>query len=114
MAQGPGLRTDIHLAIADRLVTNHPSSAGLARSFWIPATSLVAVEIYVSQFDGRGSWATAPLFLVPLALSVVIAGAGFLQCLLEWRARSNRVSTMVLTFLAALPFFWLLVRRHLV
>ena len=88
-------------------------SRGLARSFWIPAACLVAIEIYASNFDGWGAWATAPLFLVPLVLSLAIAGGGAVQCILESRASSTRPSSIVFTFLAALPLLWLLVRRHI-
>jgi hypothetical protein len=94
---------------------NDPApSRSLARSFWIPAACLVAIEIYASSFDGWGAWATAPLFLVPLVLSLAIAGAGAVQCILEFRARSTRLSSIVFTVLAALPFLWFLVRRHIV
>ena len=73
-------------------------SRGLARSFWIPVASLVAIEVYASGFDGWGAWAMAPLFLVPLVLSLVIAGPGVIQCVLELRERSSRLSSMVFTF----------------
>jgi hypothetical protein len=89
-------------------------SRGLARSFWIPATCLVAIEVYASNFDGWGAWATAPLFLVPLILSVAIAGSGGIQCVLEFRAKSARLSSIAFTLLAAVPLFWILVRRHIV
>lgn len=86
----------------------------LARWFWIPVACLVAIEIYASNFDGWGAWATAPLFLLPLVLSLSIAGAGVVQCVLEFRARSARASSSAFTVVAARPSFWLLVRRHIV
>ena len=89
-------------------------SRGLAWFFWIPIASLLGVELYAGNFDGWGAWATAPLFLVPLVLSGVIAGAGVAQCVLEARSRSGRPSSVVLTVVAALPILWLLVRRHVV
>ena len=89
-------------------------SRDLARSFWISVASLVAIEFYASGFDGWGAWATAPLFLVSLLLSLVIASVGTLQCVLEFRAGASRLSSIVFTFVAALPFLWLLVRRHVV
>jgi len=82
--------------------------------FWVPTACLVAIEIYASNFDGWGAWATAPLFLVPLVLSLTIASAGAVQCLFEFRAGSTRLSSIVFTFLAGLPLLWLLVRRHIV
>jgi hypothetical protein len=75
---------------------------------------LIAVEVYASNFDGWGAWATAPLFLVPLVLSLGIAAAGVLQCVREFRAGFLRGSSVLLTLVAAAPFLWLLVRRHLV
>ena len=89
-------------------------SRDLAWSFWIPVASLFGVEIYASNFDGWGAWATAPLFLIPLVLSLVIAGVGAVRCILECRARSCRLSTVVFTVVAALPILWLLVRRYIV
>ena len=65
--------------------------------------SLIAVEIYASGFDGWGAWATAPLFLVPFVLSLAIAGEGAVQCLLELRVRSSRLSSAVFAVVAALP-----------
>jgi hypothetical protein len=95
-------------------VTDPARSRGLARTFWIPAACLVAIEIYSSGFDGWGAWSTAPLFLVPLVLSLSIAGAGTLQCILEIRAGSSSLSNLVYTLVAAVPLLWILVRRHIV
>jgi len=78
----------------------------------MPVVCLLAVEIYASTFDGWGAWATAPLFLVPLVLSVAIAATGAVQCILEFRAGSARISSIAYTVVAAFPLFWLLVRRH--
>ena len=81
---------------------------------WMPLASLLATEAYVSNFDGMGAWAAAPLFLLPLFLSLVLAGAGVAQYIFEWRRGAARTSTMVFTFVAALPVLWLLVRRFVV
>ena len=89
-------------------------SNSLARLFWIPVASLVAVEIYAGQFDGWGVWATAPLFLLPFILSVVIASAGLVKCILELRKGSPYVLYMVFTVVAALPLLWLIFRRQIV
>lgn len=70
------------------------------------------VESYASNFDGWGALATAPLFLVPVASSLVIAGYGLVQCLRELRAGSVRPLSFAATSLAALPLLWLMVRRH--
>jgi len=79
---------------------------------WLPTISLVAVEFYVRNFEGWGAWATAPLFLLPLVLSAVIAFAGILQIFFEFRAGAVRTSTAVAIAVALLPCLWLLVRRH--
>lgn len=47
-----------------------------AVSAWLPVAVLVALKIYVSQFEGWGAWAAAPLFLIPLALSLIIGLVG--------------------------------------
>ncbi len=85
----------------------------LARLFWIPAATFVAVEIYAAQFDGWGAWATAPLFLVPLILSVVIATAGLVKCVVVFRSGSGRMLDILFTAVAALPLLWLVLRRQL-
>jgi hypothetical protein len=79
---------------------------------WIPVASLVVIEAYVRRFDGWGAWSTAPLFLLPLALGLVIAAAGAAECVVEARRGALRLSTLVFTAIALLPFAWLLVRRH--
>ena len=86
----------------------------LAWLCWMPLLSLLATEAYVSNFDGMGAWAAAPLFLVPLFLSLVIAGAGSVQCIFELRQRSFHTSTAVFTVVAVFPTLWLLVRRFFV
>ena len=94
-----------------------PTSSGfqvLAWLSWIPLASLLATEAYVSNFDGMGAWAAAPLFLLPLFLSLVIATAGSVHCAIEWRRGAGRLSTIVLTVVALLPLLWLLVRRFVV
>ena len=96
------------------VVHDPASSRTLARLFWVPTACLIAIEVYVSGFDGWGAWAAAPLFLVPLVLSLAIAGAGVVQCILELRAGCTRFSSIVFTVLAGLPLLWLLVRRYVV
>jgi hypothetical protein len=81
---------------------------------WLPIVSLVAVEFYVRNFDGWGAWSTAPLFLLPLILSVVIAGVGVVQFFLELGAGAMRTSTAFFIALALIPFLWLLIRRHVI
>jgi hypothetical protein len=90
------------------------SNDGLAITFWLPLASLVAVETYARNFEGWGAWATGPLFLAPLFLSLAIGGGGVFRCLWELRAGRFQISTAVFTGVAALPVAWLLVRRHFV
>jgi hypothetical protein len=81
---------------------------------WIPIVSLVTVELYVRNFDGWGAWSTAPLFLLPLILSVAIAGVGVVQFFLALRAGTVRASTAFFIAMALIPFLWLLMRRHVI
>ena len=89
-------------------------SKSLARLFWIPAAALVAVEIYAAQFDGWGAWASAPLFLLPLILSVVIASIGLVKCVVQFRTATVLLPDMIFTVVSAFPLLWLIVRRHIV
>lgn len=82
--------------------------------FWLPVASLIAVELYASSFDGWGAWTTAPLFLLPLVLSLAIAGTGAYQVFSEFRSGHARLSTIVLTAVSACPVLWLMVRRYFV
>jgi hypothetical protein len=91
-----------------------PAGNGLVLTCWLPAACLVGVELYVRGYDGWGAMASAPLFLLPFALSLAITGAGALRGFLEQRAGALRKSTLVCTGIAALPIAWLLVRRHFV
>ena len=92
--------------------TSEKPRNSLTFTCWLPFASLVAVEFYVRNIDGWGAWSTAPLFLLPLILSVVIAGMGVIQLFLELRAKVVRSSTVFFIALALIPFLWLLIRRH--
>lgn len=85
---------------------------GLALACWLPVATLVAIELYVRSFEGWGAWAAAPLFLLPLAFSVAIAGAGAALWLLDLRAGSARASSLIFIAVALIPVFWLFVRRY--
>lgn len=91
---------------------SHRPRSSLVLTCWLPAASLVAVELYVRGFEGWGAWSTAPLFLIPLVLSVAIGGAGIVECLLEGRAGTFRIRSLVVTAVAWLPVVWLSIRRH--
>ena len=84
------------------------------RIFWLPAACLVAVELYARNFDGWGAWATAPLFLLPLLLSLAIGAAGAGDVFREARSGNSRISTLIFTAVALSPFAWFMVRRFFV
>ena len=93
----------------------HRSSAPLLRRvFWLPTACLVAVELYARNFDGWGAWATAPLFLLPLVLSLAITAAGAGDTFSEVRSGNLRTSTLIFTAFAASPLAWLMLRRYFV
>jgi hypothetical protein len=87
---------------------------GLALACWLPVATLVAIELYVRSFEGWGAWAAAPLFLLPLTLSVAIAGVGAVQWLRDLRAGSGRASSVIFIAVALIPVVWLLVRRYVI
>lgn len=111
-ANGSRTRRWLTVGVAGGLKLTRRSGREL--TFWLPLASLVAVEIYARSFEGWGAWSTAPLFLAPFVLSLVIGGAGLVRFASELRARRLRVSTAMLTVAALLPIAWLLVRRHVV
>lgn len=86
----------------------------ISRIFWVPIACLIAVEIYARTFEGWGAWATAPLFLLPLVVSLAIAGGGVCQFFAELRSGHIRLPTVVCTLAAACPVLWLMVRRYVV
>ena len=86
----------------------------IQRIFWLPVACLIVVELYARTFEGWGSWATAPLFLLPAVLSLAIAGAGAYEAVSELRSGCVRRSTVGYTVAAACPIVWIMVRRYLV
>ncbi len=72
------------------------------------------VALYASSVDGWGAWTTAPLFLLSLVLSLVIAGAGAYQVFSEFRSGHARLFTIVLPAVSACPVLSLMVRRYFV
>jgi hypothetical protein len=88
------------------------SSPVLRRLCWLPLATLLAIELYLRNFDGWGAWASAPLLLLPafVALPLVVIGIS------EWRkarrAGQPAGSTVILVLIAALPILWLPIRRY--
>ena len=95
-------------------IARKPTGSLLRRVFWLPVACLVAVELYARNFDGWGAWATAPLFLLPLVLSLAIAAAGARDAFSQTRSDAPRTSTAVYMIVALVPFAWLMVRRYFV
>ena len=79
----------------------------------IPVTVLVGIELYVRNFDGWGAWSTAPLFLIPMLLSIVITGLAVFQYFIEARRGIFRESLLVSIFISLIPLAWILIRRHI-
>jgi len=85
-----------------------------ARLFWVPPAVLIGVELYASRFEGWGAWATGPLFLVPMVLSLFLSVIGLIETLTELRANRLPFATLLYTLVAALPLLWLMIRRYVV
>ncbi len=77
---------------------------------WLPLGLLVAVQFYAREFDGWGRWATAPLFLAPVLLSVVWTVMGIAIVRREARAGRALAGIATATLAAALPALWFLAR----
>jgi hypothetical protein len=71
---------------------------------------MAALVLYVSRFDGWGAWGAAPLLLLPPLLSIPITTAGVLRFRVDRAAGRPGRATLGLTFVAALPLLWLLLR----
>lgn len=78
---------------------------------WLPLLSLLAVEAYVSRFDGQGAWAAAPMLLLPAIVSILIVFPGIARIVSQQRPAEEARRLVLLTTLAAAPLGWLLVRR---
>jgi len=77
---------------------------------WLPLGLLVGVQLYAQQFDDWGRWATAPLFLGPVVLSVVWSAMGIVICRREAREGQPLAATATATLAAAIPVFWFVAR----
>jgi hypothetical protein len=90
-------------------------SAGLLRWLcWLPLACLLVTEVYIRNFDGWGAWAAAPLLLVPALIGLALAIAGLRDCVAAARSGGPLRSALAFTLVAALPLFWLGVRRFVV
>ena len=77
---------------------------------WIPPASWLGIDAYAARFDGWGGLGTAPLYLLPVALSAVFTLLGWLELRGERAAGGARRVTLAGTALASLPLLWFLVR----
>lgn len=77
---------------------------------WLPLALLLGLQIYAQQFEGWGRWAAAPLFLVPLILSVILVAIGISVCRREAGEGRSLVLPASATLAAAIPALWFLAR----
>jgi hypothetical protein len=78
---------------------------------WLPLMILLAVEVYVAGFDGRGAWAAAPMLLLPAIASILVVFPGIARIVSQQRPAEETRRLILLTTVAAAPLGWLLVRR---
>jgi hypothetical protein len=88
------------------------ASAVLRRLCWLPLASLVAIELYLRNFDGYGAWASAPLLLLPALVSLPFVVLGVSDFLAARRTGVPARATAWMTIIAALPLLWLPIRRY--
>jgi len=77
---------------------------------WIPFALLLGVQFYARQFDGWGRWSAAPLFLLPVLLSLVFTVIGITVCFRVAREQRPLVTAATATLGAAVPALWFLAR----
>ncbi len=77
---------------------------------WPPLALLLGLQFYASHFEGWGRWAAAPLFLVPLILSVILVAIGIAICRREAREGRSLALPASATLASAIPALWFLAR----
>jgi ABC-type spermidine/putrescine transport system permease subunit II len=80
--------------------------------FWLapmPPLVLIATFIYISQFDGWGAWAAAPMLLIPIIFSAVIGSYGLLLLYSRNRLGEPLFKLTLNTLLAGSPVLWFLI-----
>ncbi len=80
---------------------------------WLPLAALLAGFAYVERYEGWGRWAAAPLLLVPVFLSALMALFGALVCRREADAGGLTKLTALAAVLSSLPLIWFMVRALL-
>jgi hypothetical protein len=56
---------------------------------WIPLLLWIGLNAYVSQFEGWGRWAAAPVLLIPLLTSAAFSVYGLAGVLLNFHRRQS-------------------------
>lgn len=77
---------------------------------WLPLGVLIAIQLYSRDFEGWGRWATAPLFLMPVILSLALIPVGVRLCRSESKSGSPIRPTALATLLASVPALWFIAR----
>ena len=79
-----------------------------------PLLVLIGVEISVSNYDGWGAWAAAPLLLVPAILGFALSLAFLIEMVQKLRAGLSILGPGLLMAVSLVPVIWLMVRRYFV
>ena len=80
--------------------------------FWLapmPLLALIGTYIYISQFDGWGAWAAAPMLLIPITFSMVIGSYGLFLLYSRNRLGKPLFKLTFNTLLAGSPLLWFLI-----
>ena len=77
---------------------------------FLPVVAFAATWVYLSRFDGWGAWASAPLLLVPVFVSVVITSIAVARLVRDRKPGQVAWGTIALSIVAAIPALWFLWR----
>lgn len=77
---------------------------------WLPLAALLVGFAYVDRYEGWGRWAAAPLLIVPVFLSALMALFGAVVCRREVEHGQLTKPTALAAVLAAVPLIWFMIR----
>ena len=77
---------------------------------WVPLAVLIGVQFYALEYESWGMWSTAPLFLLPVVLSLVFAVIGLAICCRIALERRPLTAAATATLTAAIPALWFVAR----
>jgi len=77
---------------------------------WVPLAVLIGLQFYALKFESWGLWSTAPLFLVPVVLSLVFTVIGLAICYRIALERRPLTPAATATLTAAIPALWFVAR----